>query len=311
MAVNMRQRFADVATKLLGEHENLAVVTADLSAKLFNDAKSRHPDRVINLGIREQLLIGVSGGLSLSGIRPIAHSFTPFLIERPFEQIKLDLNHQAVGAILVSWGASYDVAGSGRSHQAPGDVALLDTLPDWTIHVPGHPDEAEAQLRKAATTDQLVYIRLSAQVNESPYSLASGAEEGKFQVLRQGTKGVVIAVGPLADEVLKGTEGLDVTVIYTSTVRPLDKSGLRSIVNTQRVADVVIVEPYLAGTSVAEVTDALRAVPHRILGLGVGRDEVRNYGIWRQHAIAHGLDSAGLQRSITAFLTEREHFDIT
>jgi transketolase len=151
MAAIMRKRFVEVTTELLGTDDRLALLTADLSASLFGQAKACHPDRVINLGIREQLLISVAGGLSLAGMRPIAHSFAPFLIERAFEQIKLDLNHQGVGAVLVSAGASYDIAGGGRSHQSPGDVALLATLPGWTIEVPGHPDEAEAQLRAAAT----------------------------------------------------------------------------------------------------------------------------------------------------------------
>lgn len=80
MAGTMRQRFADVATGLLDDLGNLAVITADLSAEMFSAARARYPDRVINVGIREQLLIGVTGGMSLVGMRPIAHSFAPFLI---------------------------------------------------------------------------------------------------------------------------------------------------------------------------------------------------------------------------------------
>jgi transketolase len=91
----MRERFARVTAELLDADPRLAMVLADISADLFRAASRRHPDRVVNLGIREQLLISVAGGMALAGLRPIAHTFASFLVERPFEQIKLDLNHQA------------------------------------------------------------------------------------------------------------------------------------------------------------------------------------------------------------------------
>src|SRR5258707_2858276 len=117
----MRERFPAVATDLLAEPPRLAVVVAAISADSFRPAATRHPDRVINVGIREQLLISVAGGLSLTRIRPIAHTFASFLVERPLEQIKLDLNHQAAesGAVLVSAGASYDYSDNARTHQSP------------------------------------------------------------------------------------------------------------------------------------------------------------------------------------------------
>jgi len=301
MAGVMRERFVEVTAELLEAHDRLSVVTADLSADLFEQARRRYPTRVINLGIREQLLISVAGGMALAGMRPVAHSFAPFLIERPFEQIKLDLNHQNVGAVLVSAGASYDIASGGRTHQSPGDVALLATLPDWTIHVPGHPDEAEAQLRQAATGDGLVYIRLSNQSNREPYGL-QGAANHRFRVLRKGSRGTVIGVGPLTDTVLAATEPFDVTVLHASTIRPFDAETLRTVLDDQGNAAVVIVEPYLAGTSVAEIAAALTDRPNRILGLGVGRQELRHYGTSRQHAIAHGLGAAGMRLSISDFL---------
>ena len=306
MAGIMRERFVEVSTQLLDTHERLAVLTADLTSALFDGARERHPDRVLNFGIREQLLISAAGGLALAGMRPIVHSFAPFLVERPFEQIKLDLNHQAVGAVLVSAGASYDISSSGRTHQSPGDVALLSTLPDWTIDVPGHADEAEAQLREAADSDELVYLRLSNQSNAHAHGMVDGRLQRGFRALRHGTAAVVIAVGPLADAVLAATEGLDVTVLYAATIRPFDSVALRAAVADQREPAVVLVEPYLAGTSVPMVAETLGDVSHRVLGLGVGRDELRNYGSPRQHAIAHGLDSAGLRRALVGFVGEKK-----
>jgi transketolase len=294
----MRERFERVTSELLDSNPRLAVVTADIGASAFEPARRRHPDRVINLGIREQLLIGVASGLALTGMRPVAHTFAPFLIERPFEQIKLDLVHQGVGAVLVSAGGSYDYPFYGRTHLAPGDVALLDTLPGWTVHVPGHPEEAETLLRDAIAAVGPVYVRLSLPANASPFPV----RPGEFTVLRTGAAGTVIAVGPVAYAVLAATANLDVTLLYAATIRPFDAATVRATLGRP---DVVVVEPYLAGTSVPFVAEALSDIPHRVIGLGVGREEVRRYGTPAEHEAAHGLDAASLRASIDGFLARR------
>ncbi|MFI9160723.1 transketolase family protein [Kitasatospora aureofaciens] len=293
----MRERFVDVTTRLLDEDPRLAVVLADITAASFEPARERHPDRVVNVGIREQLLIGAAGGLALSGMRPIAHTFASFLVERPFEQLKLSLVHQGVGAVLVSAGGSYDNPAAGRTHMSPGDVALLDTLPDWTVHVPGHPQEAEQLLRHAvADGDRNVYVRLSNHQNAAPVPV----EPGRFATVRTGSRGVVLAVGPMLDAVLAATEGLDVTVLYAATVRPFDIAGLRAALGER--TDVVLVEPYLEGTSANEAHAALADHPHRVLALGVPRGEHRHYGSMAEHLAAYGLDAASLKERIATFL---------
>ncbi|MGW7230378.1 transketolase family protein [Streptomyces cyaneofuscatus] len=307
----MRDRFIAITSQLLAEEPRLAVVLADISADGFVPARRAHPDRVINVGIREQLLIGAGAGMALTGMRPIVHTFASFLVERPFEQVKLDFGHQGVGGILVSAGGSYDWPAGGFTHMAPGDVALLDTLEGWTVHVPGHPDEAEALLREAVDGDDRVYVRLSLQANRqarpvgrSASSASSTGSTGAtgFSVVREGRGGTVVAVGPMLDNVLAATEGLDVNVLYATTVRPFDGAGLRRAVGAGPSADVVIVEPYLAGTSTAAANEALTELPHRVLGLGVGRAELRRYGQMEEHLAAHGLDARGLRERITGFL---------
>jgi transketolase len=291
----MRDTFIAATTALLDEDPRTALVLADISAAQFGPAARRHPDRVINVGIREQLMTGVAGGLALTGLRPYLHSYAPFLVDRAYEQIKLDLGHQDAGAVLVSIGGSYDASAEGYTHQSPGDVALLDTLDGWTVHVPGHRDEVPALLRAAAANDDRVYVRLSEQENSRAF-----APTNELQVVRRGSAGapVVLAVGPMLDPILEAVTGLDATVAYTLTPRPLDTAGLRALVSH----DVIVVEPYLAGTSSRLVAAALSDVPHRDLHLGVGRHEVRRYGRPADHARAHSLDATGLRTSIVRFL---------
>ncbi|MFH8404134.1 transketolase family protein [Streptomyces sp. NPDC018019] len=295
----MRERFASVTTQLLDEDPRLAVVLADIGVDGFRTAQERHPRRVINVGIREQLLVGVGGGLALAGLRPVVHTFASFLVERPFEQVKLDFGHQDVGGVLVSAAGSYDWPAGGFTHMAPGDIALLDSLDGWTMHVPGHPDEAETLLRHAAAAgDDKVYVRLSVQSNEA----ARPVDGARFLPVREGRDGVVLAVGPMLDNVLAATEGLDVTVLYATTVRPFDDAALRTAVAGTTAADVVVVEPYHEGTSTRHVNDALAHVPHRVLGLGVGRRELRRYGQLDEHLAGQGLDARALRERITGFL---------
>ncbi|WP_446038131.1 transketolase family protein [Streptomyces sp. SID1121] len=294
----MRERFIATTSRLLDENPRLAVVLAEISRDGFTRAARRHPDRVINVGIREQLLIGVGAGLALTGLRPVVHTFASFLVERPFEQVKLDFGHQGVGGVLVSAGGSYDWPAGGLTHMSPGDVALMDTLDGWHIHVPGHPDEAEALIRRAAAGDGRDYVRLSEQSNTRPTPLTGPG----FRTVREGRGGVVVAVGPMLDNVLAATEGLDTTVLYATTVRPFDGAAVRRAVAAGDAADVVIVEPYLAGTSTAAANDALADTAHRVLGLGVARRELRRYGQLHEHVAAQGLDPASLRERIGAFL---------
>ena len=294
-----RQRFARTAADLVEEDLSVALVYAEISGQFFGDVEARHPDRVVNVGIREQLLVNVGAGLALAGMRPIVHTFGSFLVERAFEQAKLGFNHQNVGGVLVGSGGSFDVASGGRTHQAPGDVALLDTLADWTVHVPGHADEVESALRQAVAGDGRDYLRVVSQQNATAFPV----RPGHFHVVRRGAGATVVAVGPVLDPVLEAVAGLDVDVLYANVVRPFDGRTLRAMLTAP---EVVLVEPYLAGTSSRLVADVLSDVPHRLLALGVRGEELRRYGSPRQHIAAHGLDAAGIRATLERFLVGRE-----
>jgi transketolase len=295
----MRERFYRLLPELLDDNPDAALVLAVIGHGYLDPrARARLAARIVDVGIREQLLISVAGGLALTGIRPIVHTFGPFLLERPYEQVKLDLGHQGVGALLVGGGASYDWPQGGETHFGRRDVALLDTLDGWTVHVPGHPDEVETILRQAVPRTDRIYVRLAEAANRTAFDVRLP----RLHVVRRGSaaaRAAVIAVGPMLERTLAATQGLDVTVAYAATVRPFDAAGLRSLPGSDTV---VLVEPYLAGTSAGEVARALADRPHRVLGLGVGRAELPHYGTAAEHDRAHGLDAAGIRRSVADFV---------
>lgn len=292
-----REQFAATTSELVSSNPQLALVYAEISGQYFQSLHVEHPDRTINVGIREQLLINVGAGMALSGLRPVVHTFGSFLIERAFEQIKLGFGHQGVGGILVGSAGSFDVARGGRTHQSPGDVALVDTLPDVTIHAPGTSRETDELLRSAAAADGLHYVRVVSQQNSVSHPTDAG-----FTVARRGSGPVVIALGPVLDDVLAATAGRDATVLYASTVRPFDAAGLRAVLPARGAVDIVVVEPWLEGTSARHVSTALVDIPHRLLSLGVPRVEFRHYGTPEEHIRGHGLDARGLRASIDGWL---------
>jgi transketolase len=103
----------------------------------------------------------------------------------------------------------------------------------------------------------------------------------------------------MLDRVVAATSDWDVTVLYAATVRPFDRAGLRAAVSGN---EVVLVEPYLEGTSAAEVSATLPDRPIRLLSIGVPNTEHRRYGSRQQHETAHRLDEAGLRNRISGFL---------
>jgi transketolase len=292
--IGPREQFARTVGDLVETRPDTALVYAEISGQYVGGVRRRHPDRVLNVGIREQLLVNVGAGLALTGLRPVVHTFGSFLVERAFEQVKLGFSHQDVGGVLVGAGGSFDVAAGGRTHQSPGDVALMSTLPAVTVVAPGTAREVDGWVRRAVADDGLWYVRVVSQTNRETFPTGSG-----LHVVRRGEGGTVVALGPVLDAVLEATAQRDLTVLYSAVVRPFDAAGLRAALSGR---DVVVVEPWLVGTSAHEVSLALMDVPHRLLCLGVGRSELRRYGGPEEHIAAHGLAAEGLRASIDGFL---------
>jgi transketolase len=295
---DMRTQLARTASDLVDADPRVAVVLAEISADRFSRAMRAAPDRVINVGIMEQTLIGVGAGFAMEGFHTIVHTMAPFLVERPFEQVKLDFGYQGLGGTLASVGAPYDYGTEGGTHHAPGDVGVILTVPGVDVLVPGSAPELDALLRGTYANGRLTYLRASVAQNDE----ALDVEPGRLHTLRRGSRATVVAVGPVLTRTLEACEGLDVTVLYTASVAPFDAPGLAA-----NVADdplVIAVEPFYEGTLVPALTDALRQVPARFASVGVPRRFITSYGTLEEHDRELGMDAAGIRRRIAAILDD-------
>src|SRR5258708_38689121 len=150
----MRQHMVETLEEMVELDERLVVLLADISASRF-----RPPQRVINLGIMEQTFISVAAGLAIEGFIPIAHTFVPFLVERPLEQLKDDFCYQELGGNFISTGSSYDSSRYGMTHHGPGDIQALLGLPGMQITVPGTAQEFERLFRQTYANGSPTYFR--------------------------------------------------------------------------------------------------------------------------------------------------------
>jgi transketolase len=292
----MREQAMATAVDLFERDERVAIVMADISLDYLRPAVAHDPRRAINAGIMEQSAVGIAAGFALEGFRPIVHTLAPFLTERPLEQIKVDFGYQGLGGTFISAGAAYDYGESGGTHHAPGDIQALGSIPRVEVLVPGSAPETDKLLRESYADGRPTYLRTSVVENRDAVELAPGG----LTIVRRGAELTVIAAGPFLSRTLDALDGVDATVLYATTLVPLDAETLaREAADAPRL---VLVEPAYEGTSAAQVSAALAHRPMQLLSIGVPREFIERYGTSAEHDAALGLDVRGIRERILAFL---------
>ena len=136
----MRRSFGKIITELADRDEKIYVIVGDIGYRVFDEFRQKHPDRFINIGICEQSMIGVSAGMALEGLNPWVYTITPFLIERPFEQVKLDIDQQNVNVKLVGYS---DYPTLGPTHTELNGKKLMQLFNNITSYFPKNGDETQ------------------------------------------------------------------------------------------------------------------------------------------------------------------------
>ena len=153
----MRRRFGKVITELADRDESIIVLVGDIGYRVFDEFREKYPDRFINLGICEQSMIGVSAGMALEGLKPWVYTITPFLIERPFEQVKLDIDQQNVNVKLVGFA---DYSTLGPTHAELNGEKLMQLFTNITSLFPKDGDETQSMVYEAYEKNGPAFISL-------------------------------------------------------------------------------------------------------------------------------------------------------
>lgn len=279
----MRSTFVSATQNLLQENSHVALLLGDIGVYAFRDELDKMPNRVFNVGILEQAMIGVGAGMAKAGLRPILHSIAPFVVERALEQIKVDLAYQQLNATLVSVGASFDYSRLGPTHHSPGDVLALMSVPGVEVFLPGSSDELRHGLRHFVANDSVSYIRLSELENAASH-LEAIWEPSSLQ-----TKGrtLVISVGPMKDIVTSAVSDLPVSHVYLNTLRPMNVEVLGNLLCDR---NVLVVESLYRGSTSLAIQSQLPDLSCSISSIGIPPDFLEGYG---------GLDAAMVRSGLS------------
>jgi len=226
----MRRQFKDTIMDLAANDDKIVMIFGDISLYLFKEFKEKYPDRFYNMGICENTLITVGAGLSSQGFFPVVHSIAPFITERSFEQIKLDMCYNRFGGNIVSCGASFDYPWDGATHHCYTDLAILRLLPGIEVVQPGSRKEVDILIRSQYNNGKTSYFKLS----DNPHNIDVPVEFGKGVLLKNSaSKVTVMTAGPILGNVIEACRDLDANLVYFHTIKPIDKEIILKFKDTK------------------------------------------------------------------------------
>lgn len=277
-----REVFAEELERLASLDERIVVVCNDSvnSSKLGNFAK-RFPDRLINVGIAEQNMVGVGAGLASAGLIPFVCSASPFLTGRSLEQIKADVAYSQHPVVLCGMSPGVAYGELGPTHHSLEDYSWLRALPGLDIVVPADRAQTRMAVRDAVQNPRPLFMRVGRhKVPDVPpvadLSNPPILERGRFQTVRSGMDVTLIGIGTTVSIALSAAEalssqGIEARVLNASSLVPLDHEALIDA-GRNTAAIVTLEEANTAGglgAAIAMVVAQLpneSRVPLRVLG---------------------------------------------
>ena len=153
----MRRTFGKIINEIARRDKKVVLLVGDIGYGIFDDFRKNNPNQFYNLGICEQSLISFASGLALQGLKPWVYTITPFLIERPFEQVKLDIDQQTANVKLVGY---CDYPTLGPTHATLNDKYLMKIFKNIKSHFPRNGKETKKIVLSVAKSKSPSFISL-------------------------------------------------------------------------------------------------------------------------------------------------------
>lgn len=268
-----RKAFAEALIALAEADPRIVAVANDsIGSSNLGAFKRRFPERLVNVGIAEQNMVGVAAGLANGGLIPFVCSASCFLTGRATEQVKVDLGYSRSNVKLCGMSSGVAYGELGPTHHSIEDLAWTRVIANLSVVVPADPIETAAAVRSAAICDGPVFLRLSRMGVPIVHPPNHVFTFGQAPRLRQGSDLTLIANGTMVCRALEAAElltgdGLQAAVLNMSSVKPLDRDA---IVEAATIGPIVTIEEHSTigglGGAVAETVVELHPTRMRLLG---------------------------------------------
>lgn len=288
----MRKQFVKTISKLFKLDKKTVMLLGDIGVFGFTNLFKLYPKRIHNIGILEQSMISLAAGLSNEGMKPIIHTIAPFIVNRAYEQLKIDFGYNKLNGNFVSIGASYDYASLGCTHHCPEDVNLMYNIPNMQIVVPGSSEEFNILFNESYKNNCPTYFRLSDHENEEKFNV----KFGKSNCINNNSKITIVAIGPVLNFIYPLIKKHKINLIYLTTIRPFDKNIFKKIL--KKNCSILIVEPFYSGAVINEINNLVKKKNVSIKNISVPFKFLTNYGKKKQHDQKLGFSLKNIEKTI-------------
>ncbi|MEK7574500.1 MAG: transketolase C-terminal domain-containing protein [Patescibacteria group bacterium] len=239
--IDIRDAFFDELYNIAKNDPRVILLVADMGAFSLVKFKNDFPDQFINVGIAEQNMVSVAAGLALAGRKVFIYTIIPFITQRCYEQIKIDLCSMNLPVTILGVGPGLTYGNDGPTHHGTQDIAIMRALPEITILNPSSAIMAAASMNIGYKNSGPTYIRIDKGKIPEIYNQNSDFSDGLAE-LKNGGELTVIATGIMVHQALKAAQELNNQSISTGVVdlyriKPLNKEKLSRIIdNSKRLA---------------------------------------------------------------------------
>lgn len=285
-----------LAAMELPELDNKMVAcTADLCFYSGLDRFQRkYPDRLYNVGIAEQNLVGIAGGLAKEGFHPYVSTYASFATTRALDQVRVNMGYMKLPIRLIGLTSGFSVGILGPTHMSIEDISIMRSIPNMTVIAPADCTEFVKTMLALASYNQPVYVRMTGTMGcPIVYHEDYDFEIGKAITLKKGKDIAIIASGTMVNNSIKAAElleeaGICATVINMHTIKPLDTDCL-DLLQAHRLLVTVEEHSVIGGVggAVAEYISQKTGFPP-LLKIGVN-DEYPHAADYSYLIEKHGL----------------------